>query len=81
MAMRLPQSAQKLLVEQGIVPPGCSNVELHIPAVGAMLLRYDVYVTARQLDKLGIVFRAVAADLRAIQEADCMTTRMIVLLA
>ena len=34
----------KLLVEEGVVPEGCSNVELHIPAEGAAFVRCDVWL-------------------------------------
>jgi len=68
--MRLPTSCQQMLIERGIVPPGCSNVELHIPAHGALMLRYDVFINGELLDALASVLRAAAASVSGLDEPE-----------
>lgn len=68
MAIRIPMASQKMLLEAGLVPPNCSNVELHIPAAGVMMLRYDVFVTREHLEALSVVFQAMASEVRENQD-------------
>lgn len=42
----------KYLIEEGVLPPQCRNVELLLPVDGALALRYEVFVTAEDLPKL-----------------------------
>lgn len=46
------------------MPRNCSKVEILIPPNGAMVLRYEVYVTDEHLDALGSAFIQMAADTR-----------------
>lgn len=62
MAMRISTAAQKIMAEQGLVPSNCSQVEILIPAHGPMVLRYEVWVNAEQLQKLSVVFQAMALE-------------------
>lgn len=68
MAFRIPLSAQRHMVDAGIVPVGCTSVELLIPAQGPMALRYQVHVTPELLERIGVVFTAAAAELLADKE-------------
>ncbi len=52
MAIRRGNDLGKALIEEGLCPPNCSNVELHIPATGVMTLRYDVFVDTKDIPKL-----------------------------
>ena len=60
--MRIPDSIQKLLIEQGLVPPHCRSIELLMPADGAIVLRYEVYVTTDHFSKFAVVFEGMAAS-------------------
>lgn len=68
MAIRIPDGCQKLLVDSGLVPKNCGKVELEIPASGPMILRYEVFVSADQVEQLGLVFHALASELKADQD-------------
>lgn len=68
MALRIPVSVQLRMVDLGIVPVGCTSVELLIPAHGPMALRYQVHVTAELLERIGVVFSAAAAELLTEKE-------------
>lgn len=70
MAIRIPTSTQKLLLEQGLVPDGCRSVELVLAADSAMILRYEVFVTTEQLEKLAVVFQALASEAKPNQDGD-----------
>jgi hypothetical protein len=41
-----------LLIEEGLCPPNCSVLELHVPAAGAIVIRYEVYVDTVDLPKI-----------------------------
>ena len=66
--MRIPISSQKLMADLGLIPPHCQSVELHIPAAGLMVLRFDVIVTADHLEKLALVFQAMASEVKPGQD-------------
>ena len=57
-----------MLLELGLVPANCVNVELIIPANGLMTLRYDVYVTTEQIEQMSIVFQGLASESKAKQD-------------
>lgn len=46
----------KELIAEGLVPPHCFNVELHVPTDGAVVLHYEVYVTDDDLAKVRRAF-------------------------
>lgn len=56
------QSLGTLLQQEGIVPPHCSNVELHVPATGAAFLRYDVFLDSAHIPGLQRALAALVAD-------------------
>lgn len=64
MAIRISTELAKRLMAQGLIPPHCAQVELLIPASGAMVLRYEVWVTDAHLEMLGSAFTEMAADTR-----------------
>jgi hypothetical protein len=68
MAIVVPIASQKMLLELGLCPPGCSNIQIVMPASGAMVLRYDVFVTAEHLDKLSLLFQLMASEAKAKQD-------------
>lgn len=68
MPMRIPASSQRLLIEQGLVPPNCRSVELHLDPSSVVVLRYDVLVTPDDMAKLAIVFQAMASEGKARQD-------------
>jgi hypothetical protein len=41
-----------LLVQEGVLPPNCGNVELHIPVDGALVLRCDILVQDEDVPKI-----------------------------
>lgn len=51
-----------LLLAEGLLPPGARLVELHIPADGAVLLRYEVYVRREDLPKLARALDALGKE-------------------
>jgi hypothetical protein len=56
MAYRVPMDLQKRLVDLGLVPKHCQQVELFIPAVGMLMLRYEVAVTHEHIAQLAAFF-------------------------
>lgn len=60
MKAMLSREVTQALVDHGIVPPDCARVELVMPADGAFILRYEVFVTADGLTKLAAAFMAMA---------------------
>lgn len=69
MAIRISTELVKRLTERGLIPPHCGRVELLIPPDGAMVLRYEVFVTDAHLDILGSAFIEMAADTRQANSA------------
>lgn len=65
MAIRLPMDMQKRLAALGLVPPNCSNVELFIPAVGGMVLKYEVYVTEEHIAQFAQFFASYVESNKA----------------
>lgn len=55
MAYRLPNDIQKMFVEQGLVPPECKELALAFPAAGVVTLRYDVFATMDQIEKIAAI--------------------------
>jgi hypothetical protein len=53
----------KPLEEAGLVPPNCRLLDLAIGTDGALIVRYDVLVTAEQLVALGEVFARIGNDI------------------
>lgn len=47
----------------GLVPPNCRLMEISIGVTGAMTIRYEVFVTADELVKLGSVFQFVGDEM------------------
>ena len=62
MAIRISTPVVNLLKERGLLPDHCSKVELHIPPMGAMVLRFEVFVADEHLRTLGEAFLKMADD-------------------
>jgi hypothetical protein len=58
------------LQKAGLVPLNCRVVDLSIGVTGALVIRYEVFVTPEQLTALGLVFQQVAADIDAAYDKD-----------
>lgn len=65
MAIRISTPVVKLLQDRGLLPNHCSKVELHIPPMGAMVIRYEVFVADEHLAALGDAFTQMAEEARA----------------
>jgi hypothetical protein len=66
-ALHIPAELLKVFVDEGLVPANCRSLELSIPADGALVLRYEVFVTTDQLEQLAVIFRTMAQQ-SAIKE-------------
>lgn len=49
----------KALMDEGLVPEGCSNAELHIPATGLAFFRFDVWLRSEDFEKLARVLKTM----------------------
>jgi len=47
------------LHEVGLLPPETTHVEIHFPADGAAIIRYEIHVTEENLPKLEKALRLV----------------------
>lgn len=65
MALHISTPIVKMLQDRGLLPKHCAKVELHIPPHGAMVLRFDVFVSDESAEILGEAFTAMAAEDRA----------------
>lgn len=54
------------LIKEGLCPKNARAIELHVPANGAVVLRYEVFVDDEDLDKLQ---RALAATVLQSRKA------------
>jgi hypothetical protein len=52
----------KPLEAAGLVPPNCRVMEISIGVDGALMVRYEVFLTAEQTVALGGVFQQVGAE-------------------
>lgn len=59
MAHGIDSRSLKALVDAGVVPDRCRNLELIIQASGALVLRYEILVTAEDIGKLSKAFAAI----------------------
>jgi hypothetical protein len=64
------QSLHAPLQAAGLVPPNCRLMEISIGVTGAMTIRYEVYVTADELVKLGSVFQGVGDEMLKHESRD-----------
>lgn len=64
MSIRISTPVVKLLQARGLLPDHCREVTMMIPADGAMILTFEVFVTTEHLDILAEVFAAQAAASR-----------------
>lgn len=55
------RSFHKPLADAGLVPENCRVMDIVIGVDGAFTVKYEVFFTAEQVDKLGDVFKLVAA--------------------
>lgn len=59
----------KYLIAEGLCPPNASNVELHVPANGAVFVRYDAYLDLEGIEKASRALAAMAAQARQEEAA------------
>ena len=52
----------KPLADAGLVPPNCRVMEISIGVEGALVVRYEVFLTAEQIVALGGVLQQVGAE-------------------
>lgn len=52
------------LIEEGLVPEGCRDIELLLPVSGAVILSYRVLVHVNDLDRLSRAFAKAAERAR-----------------
>jgi len=62
MAIRISTGMVKQLQAVGFLPDECHRVKLIIPPNGAMVLRFDVYMTDERLQQLGGAFLDLAEE-------------------
>lgn len=65
MAIRISTPIVERLTEQGLIPKRCFNLELLVPASGAMTLRYEIYLTDEHCAALGQAFLDMASEQKA----------------
>lgn len=59
-----PSALSQALVEEGLVPEECGDIEISLPVDGVVTLTYRVFVRVVDMEKLGRAF-AKAAQLDA----------------
>ena len=59
------QRLHKPLEEAGLVPPHCRLLELQIGVGGALSVKYEVYLDAAQVVRLGMILQDVGNELLA----------------
>ena len=64
------QSLHAPLEAAGLVPPNCRLMEISIGVNGALTIRYEVFVTADELVKLGSVFQFVGDEMLKHESRD-----------
>jgi len=52
MTKYLGRKLGQFLIDEGLCPPNCRLVDLHVPADGAVMLTYEVFVETADLPKL-----------------------------
>jgi hypothetical protein len=62
MAIRISTPVVNFLQTRGLIPPHCREVSLFIPPAGAMVLRYEVFVTSDSARILSEAFAMIADD-------------------
>jgi hypothetical protein len=67
MAYKLPSDIQKLFIDAGLVPPECKELSLAFPAAGIVCLRYEVFVTMKQIEDIAGILMAFVEKEKAVQ--------------
>lgn len=62
MAIRISRQVVDMLAARGLLPNHCSNVEIHIPPNGPMVVRFDVYITDEHLRAVADAFAMMADE-------------------
>jgi len=64
MAIHISRPVVDLLRERGVLPEHCRNITLTVPANGAMVITFEIFVATEHLDILAEAFAAEAARSR-----------------
>ena len=62
MAIHISTPVVRLLEARGLLPKHCRFVEIHIPPNGAMVIRYDIFLTDESAAILAEAFAQIAAE-------------------
>ena len=68
MAIRISTSVVGLLEARGLLPKHCRLVEINIPPSGAMVIRYEIFITDESAAILAEAFAQIAAEQHATRE-------------
>jgi hypothetical protein len=60
------RALSQALVEEGLVPKECRDIEILLPVGGAVMLRYEVYVEIVDLEHLARAFKRAHELLKEI---------------
>ena len=63
--IKISNAVVAVLQQRGLLPPDCRFVTIEIPATGAMILRFETYITDKSAAILSDAFAQIAADGRA----------------
>jgi hypothetical protein len=55
----IPPQMLRAFVEHGLVPAGCSNLNIELPASGVLALHYTVYLQPEHMPKLAAAFTQI----------------------
>ena len=59
----------KPLADAGLIPANCRLMEVVISATGAIVVRYETFISAEDLGKLGVVLQTASEDELSQQKA------------
>ena len=65
--MRVNPVLGRLLMDSGLVPPHCFNVELLMPAKGMATLRYEVMLSREHCEVLSRLFATLGKDITDLE--------------
>lgn len=68
MSKYLGRQLGELLIDEGICPPNCRVLELVVPASGAIILRYELFVDTADLPKIARALTRLAEPAPPVKE-------------
>lgn len=69
MAFRSSPYLGKSLAAHGLLPKNCSNVEIHMPANGAVMLRFERFLEPYELPEFAAAFQEAADEMTKAEKA------------